>query len=822
MPAELNDLALKQSVQAFPESGMARSPYSTWFVPSATDLLPAWYARSCDYALRLYFARIHNTLLQGAVNSYIQQVLSTPFKITGEDTDDVEHYQSLFLEGDFGDGVDSFMGKFLLDFLTQNFGGVIEIIGPGAPDKALTGAPTGLAHLDAYQCWATGSKEMPIAYESSESGKLHFLHHTRVIRLTDMPSANERVYGYGMCGLYRAMSVANAQILMGKHQNEKLSDLPPAGLLKLGNVKPGYWQTIKDRYSADSNKGGSQVWNNIIEIESIDPTNPIEVEFVSFSQLPDNFNYKEYLEAHVNMIALALNMDPQDIWPLTGASLGTGTQSKILNAKARGKGYGYMLKRLERVWNRCVLPRDMEFAYEYKDEEQDREVAETAQLWIQIARDMPGDEKQKRQLLANQVEALADVYLDPDGSLIELPDDDPKDAEQDDTIAQDFTPLDTTGSPADTTTASSAAPISTVSTPAPEADALPASNVTEFKDIKAKLDAGLITMTQAQKMIGQVPDSALDGLYVVNDMPVPREKIRELWQAHFGRGVASFDTVISGTALEATTGASIPGSDVIGDTAKPAPPPPFGGAPNIPIIGKVYERIRRTTTRTQSAGTNDAGRVLRMGAEPTRLGDVERRAGLRTDLQTKAIQSTLIDFESDVQDAIEAGQDGDMARRRFGVIMRDLLRRHGTQSYKDGLADGGVEVDGLDGDDQSTFNSWLTEQSSYVTGFANTLFSGESEIDAESRATLWGRKSLMSAYELGRESADRNGLYEFTGEDGEDSCDDCSRLQGQVHRLWEWNERELNPRGMTFKGKCGGWRCVHYLDKTTGRPSGSW
>lgn len=693
MPAELNTLALKNSVQAFPENGIVRSPYSTYYVPSANDLVSAWYSRRCDYELRLILPLIHNTLAQGAMNNWTQQFLSTPFKITANSDDkvknaeDAAYYQELFLEADFGDGIDLFMSKVLLDFLTQNFGAVIEVIGPGAPDKPLTGAPTGLAHLDSYQCWATGSKEHPIAYESSESGEMHLMHHTRVIRLTDMPSANERVLGYGTCGFYRILSVANAQILMGKHQNEKLSDLPPAGLLKLGNVKPGYWQTIKDRYHADSNKSGSQVWNNIIEIESLDPTNPIDIEFVSFSQLPDNFNYKEYLEAHVNMIALALNMDPQDIWPLTGAALGTGTQSKILNAKARGKGYGYMLKRLERVWNRCVLPRDMEFAYEYKDEEQDREVAETAQLWIQIARDMPGDEKQKRQLLANQVEALADVYLDPDGSLIELPDDDPKDAEQDDTIAQDFTPLDTTGTPADTTTASRAAPIATLK---------------------------------------------------------------------------------------------------------------------------------------EAAGTDDAGRILRLGDEFARLGDVQRRAGLRANLQTKEIQSTLIDFESDVQDAIEAGQDGDVARRRFGIILRDLLRRHGTQSYKDGLADSGVEVDGLDSDDQSTFNGWLTEQSSYVTGFADTLFSGESEIDAESRASLWGRKSLMSAYELGRESADRNGLYEFTGEDGEESCGDCQRLQGQVHRLWEWNERELNPRGMTFKGECGGFRCVHYLDKTTGRPSGSW
>lgn len=728
LPPEVKKPA-KESVREFePKDSFGAGSFagdSFFVVLPQRDILSPWGLRSRDLELRRFFYSPHGWLYQGAITNLIKRYSATPWELSGGKIL-TKRFTQVFQEAEFGEGYGVFITKVLTDLLTQDFGAVVEIIGGGAPDKPIKGPVVGLAHLDSLRCVATGNLEFPIIYWSRRTGKMHRMHYTRVLRIVDMPASEERAYNNGLCALSRSISIANAEILLSKHENESLSDLPPTGFLALSNVRAGEWEQIMANYEAGRGQDGQSVFRQIARMESSNPAEPVKAEFVRFSMLPEGFNKREYIEIHVNAIALTMGEDPQEIWPLSGAPLGTGTQSKVLHSKGQAKTFGWLMRTFERVWNIAVLPKELEFKHKFEDRVSDQEEADTAQKWIDAANAAGVSESQRLQLIANKVPAFADVLLDEAGN-IRLPDVDSK-PDDDLTIGEDamtLTPLE---------------------------------------------DGATVTQTE---------DSALP---LLGESKSYEQPVRT---AH-DRGAAADGRPVHHTGDAGRDSARVPRPDAqlrAGDPVHPG-------------------RVERA----------EGGRgVARSGALPD-TDDL---------LVSKAIQATLIDFETDVTDAIEAGQEGDVARRRFGIIMRDLLRRHGTQAYKDGLADGGVETDALEGDDQATFNSWLTDQSGYVTDFANTLFSGESEIDAESRAALWGRKSLMSAYELGRESADRNGMYEFTGQDGDDTCPDCSRLQGQVHRLWEWNERELNPRGSVFKGKCGGWRCQHYLEKTTGRARGS-
>lgn len=696
-----------------------------WYVMPSADILPPWGLRSRDRELRRFWYAVHNTLIQGAITNLINRYTQTPWEISGG-RNLVKRFTEVFQEAEFGEGYDNFLSKVLQDYFTQDFGAVIEVIGAGDPSKPLKGPVLGLAQLDSLRCVATGNLEYPIVYWSRRTGKMHRMHTTRVVRLVDMPSSMEQAYNNGLCALSRIISVSNVQILLGKHLNETLSDMPPTGFLALSNVKPGEWDALMLQYESGRTQEGQSVFRNIARMESSDPGNPVKAEFVRFSMTPEGFQRREYIEVDVNMVALGLGEDPQEIWPLTGAPLGTGTQSKVLHAKGNAKTFGKLMRTFERIWNITVLPKDLEFKHKFEDRVSDQEEADTAQKWIDAANSANLNDEQRLQLIANKVPAFADVLLDEAGNL-RLPDNDPK-ADEQEVIGGDENTLTT------------------------------------------------LPIGEQVALDGEAPSNELMTLELHNGS----EHLR-----------------IDGTPDTATDGGLI--SD------------------------RPHERWDRAVTSGQGAGVRTRDTIhLGQPDNPARDGRMARPELVADGVLSKEIQATLLDFEGDVQDAIEAGQEGDVARRRFGIIMRDLLRRHGTQAYKDGLEDGGVETDALEGDDQGVFNSWLANQSGYVTSFADTLFTGESEIDAESRATLWGRKSLMSAFELGRESADRNGLYEFTGTDGEESCEDCQRLQGQVHRLWEWNDKEFNPRGTIFKGKCGGWRCEHYLERTTGRARGGW
>lgn len=661
---------------------------SLWFNPfsPADDLLPSWGSKARDIRLRQYWLLSHGTLVQGSISNLVKRITATPWEVSGG-RNLSRRYQEILQNAEFGQGWKDFWTRVLTDYFTQDFGGVIEVIGAGSPDKPLRGGVTGLAHLDRQRCLATGDPEYPIVYYNDvidvrgrKKSSVHRMHHTRVIRLTDMVSPIERSYGNGLCALSRAISVVNAQVLMGRYQNEKLSNAPPVGLIAFGNVKPGDVNLFREQYAADRQRDGSNTYPGILEMQSVDPANPIEIEFIPFAQLPDSFNYKEYMEAHVNMLALALGEDPQEIWPLTGQALGTGTQSKVLHAKGRAKAYADVLKMIERLLNLWVLPESLDFNFKFTDSERDKEEAETAQLWVSVINAAPISNEQKLSMMANRIPAFADVLLDEAGNL-RLPDDDVTE----ETTADDDHTLEAT---------------ETAETEEDGADTAASADDTEKR---------------------------------------------------LGRG----------------------------------------------------------------------GHLVRPAA-----GEVRDTAGLALDLERREIHSkdylnTQAEFVRNLTDLINAGMNGDITRRRFGTVLRGQLARLGRRAYQDGLEEGGVDVgeDGMGEDDLSAIAVILAEQSGYVTNFADRIFDG-TQVNAESRAMLWAHKSLDRFFMAGLSSADSNGMYEFTGEDGEESCATCQRLKGQRHRLKDWTKKKLRPGVDTEAFECGGWRCAHILRRTTERAYG--
>lgn len=654
-----------------------------------TDLLPAPFSLDCDITLRRYWYAVHNTLLQGAITNLIKRVVATPWELSGGKIL-TRRYQDVLQNAEFGQGYKVALTKVLTDYYTQNGGGFLEIIGRGAKDKPMRGGATGIAHLDRRRCVLTGNFEHPVIYYSDRTGREHLLHHTRVVHFVDMPSPEESVFNMGMCALYRAITISNAQILMGRYQNERLSNEPPAGLVTFSNVKPTDVEDFQQRYEADRLRKGTMTYAPLMQMSSLSPEQPIKVEFIPFSQLPDHFDYREYMEIHVNMLALAIGVDPQDIWPLTGAPLGTGAQSAILNAKGQGKALADAYQMLERAFNIWVLPRDLEFQFKSKDAAADKQEADTAAQWVNMTTALlqsgQVDVETANRLLAERVEAFKDALLDEAGN-VRLPDDDIKPDRE--TIAED----DTTLAPDNGT---------------PEAEA-------------------------AQP-------------------PVPDAEAEE--------------------------------TDADDDTAaRKSVPAPADAARDAPGRRRLVSDLRRPA-----------------------------------DVQTKDYLATETEFVRNLTELIEAGLSDDMTRRRFGTVMRAQLSRLGRRAYQDGLADGGVVVDSLDGDDLAIIGAWLAEQSRYVTDFANRVFSGDSSMTPEARAIAWANKSLDGIYQRGLLEADRNGMYRWRVGPTEESCKDCQRLDNQVHRLRDWHKNGWTPRAS--KLACNGFNCRCELVKTTGRAKG--
>lgn len=423
---QVTENALKDSVQKFSDTTYEQSSL-VWYAVNY-EILPKWGTRLRDRALRDFWHAVHGSLYQSAITGFVNKVIATPWEIKGPNYPKwkTAYFQAVLQNANFGAGWESFISKLLLDWLTQDFGAVVEIIGPGDPTQPLDDelAITGIASLDSLSCGATDNPEYPIVYQSRKKPDgIHVLQRERVARLVDMPDSDEAALDTGLCALSRMISPANVQILMGRYLNEKLNDLPPTGILTVSGVTDKQVAAAINKYEHDRKAAGQNVFRNIMRLEGVNPEKPPQITFTSFSELPDNFDYREYMEIQVNLIAAALGIDRQEFWTLQ-SGLGTGTQSQILHQKAMGKGYARVLAMIERLINTRVLPAEFEFKFKFQDRDSDKEDADRAQTWVNIAQSLTDiSTAQRLQLLANNVPQLADVILDADGQ-VKLPDTD--------------------------------------------------------------------------------------------------------------------------------------------------------------------------------------------------------------------------------------------------------------------------------------------------------------------------------------------------------------------------------------------------------------
>lgn len=412
--------------------------YGAFVIGHMQDIIIPWGNPARQRQLRDLRHHAHNTLAVSAVSNLIRRFKQIDRELIGG-KNLVRRFNAMLQESQFGEGEDEFWERFWWDYFLLDNGGFIEVIAPGASDTPINRAVEGISALDSLRCYATGNPEHPVVYRDYQSGQLYQLHKTRVRRVVDGAGSDPRYRGLGLSFMSRAIAVARLQMRMSQHNDEKLSDLPPAGILTAQGFSETQLETALTKFYADQQATGNDYWRNIMRLASVNPEAQPKIDFFSFSNLPDNFDYKMYLEAHVNLMALALGDDPTELWTLTGGQIGTGAQSAIMHAKGKQRILGSMIKIATTVMNLHVLPPALERRWKPKDTQQSKDDAETADKWSSVAdrliKNGVFNPPLAAQFLANTVSSISDVLLDEQGQ-VRLPDDDVKPAEQE-TIADD-------------------------------------------------------------------------------------------------------------------------------------------------------------------------------------------------------------------------------------------------------------------------------------------------------------------------------------------------------------------------------------------------
>lgn len=779
--AEIKDVlnAAKSSVQdpVFEKDRVYAPGGGLWLIHAMRDdsLLSPWGSPRRDWELLRYSRAMYNTLFMSTANNLGTETASTPWQIYGKRNKN--YYQKLLMNAELGAGWRTFIKKLVRAMLVFDSGVFVEIISRGDALSAVKGRVEGIATLDTLYCEVTGNIQYPVIFRS-QTGGYHRLHTTRVRRFVDDPQVDRDFYGKGLSALSRYFGFMYAQILMGRYHVEKLSDLPPAGIAVLNNI--ANWKDVVAQYEADRRGDGSGIWRNIMELEGYDPAQKASVDFVSFSQLPEQFDYDTRMRHDYNLVALSIGVDPQDVAPLSGGSLGSGQQSFILDAKSKRKMGALLLAEIKTFINTDVLPACLEFDFTPSDEEGAKQEADTAQAWVNVANSAPLPAEQKVQLLANKVQAIQDVVTDKDGNILYSDTDIPEG-----TDTGGDTPLDdTTTSGTEQTDGAAVSDAGESTDGAQAAGDSPVSATIKYNQFGVAIpqvpvlgydiEQGVVSKNEARAAKGlppeeKIPEDALQQLQgkaavmlTLTQAQVPMEIAAEMVGILLPEGSAPEPAPL------ATAG---------------APPPPFGGSRFPP----------KALPEAAPPGTDTP--------LPEDVGDdtdeeIERR---------KSYSATRDDFEQSIASTITSAVAGELTRVRAGLIVRAELDKYGRRAMLDGLKDGGVSLATLEGDDLATFNGWKVEQSGYVASLMDAIFKEDVHYSGDGRAQLWSRKSLDVIYQQGLLSADSNGLYEWHLGATEKHCATCLRMNGVIKRLSKWHEDGILPQGSTLE--CGGYNC---------------
>lgn len=446
---------IRESVQEFPPAINT----GAFFAQTVRGpILPPYGTKDRDRQLRLMYRNEYNTLIQGTVSAIVKKFVTTPWVVKGDSKTlvyyadsqgrqrtmpAVEHYQLVFQNAQFGAGWEVFASRLLEDFFTQDFGGVMELIGPGEPIGPIVGPISGVAQLDAGRSYITGNPYYPIMYFSLISGSLHRMHVSRIARFVDSPSPDERYFGIGLCAMSRAVAVASRQAYMQRYIETRVDDKPAPGIMTFQGLTEKQRETAFAAYTRQQQNDDLSPFGKTLFLTSVNIDNPIKVETTPFAVTPEKFDWVAYNSLDVDAVALAFGIDRQELWELAGRGLGSGAQSQILAEKARGKMLGFLYQNCERLFNRRILPDEFEFEFERRDpSEQQVETAINLQLAqiVQTLAAVPGIIRpgEARSFLSDNSPAFKDVLATAAGTVdagdatqeVELEDDNPIDVSQ--------------------------------------------------------------------------------------------------------------------------------------------------------------------------------------------------------------------------------------------------------------------------------------------------------------------------------------------------------------------------------------------------------
>ena len=340
--------------------------------------LPAWWSTQRDFVLR---GTVHReSMWAAAIAKAITKTAALGWEIA-DDTDSAQRTrraQQLYLTALAGmqRGWVPFLNMHLRDYLLTDNGAFVEIV---RASSAAGSRIIGLAHLDSARCTRTADPDVPVLYRD-RLGAIHELRWWQVLSFSDMPDPSETWNGVGLCAASRAFLTIAKLAAIEQYLYEKSSGDGATELTLLRGVSESQLTSAVVTADAEQKRKGAVYYKGKILTAFLSDTDMQEIT-IPLKSTPDGFDAKQERDNAYMIYANAIGIPVQDIQPLSGQGLGTGTQTLILAEEAEGQGLASWRQQWLHIQNEVVLPASTTFSWADKNDTRDQKAkAEVAKL----------------------------------------------------------------------------------------------------------------------------------------------------------------------------------------------------------------------------------------------------------------------------------------------------------------------------------------------------------------------------------------------------------------------------------------------------------
>lgn len=326
--------------------------------------VPAYGSELRDAFLSLMW--VNEPMLAGAISTWVEQVQTAEWKLVGG-RNNARYYANMFANAEGGLGWTNHIGMGAMDYLVCDKGFMEELGRQSA--RSTVGRVMDILHLDAARMVRTGKPKSYWRYYP-EHGNPVDIPDDNLIQIASLPQGRDRFRGYGYCAMSRLLDAKNLMLGYITYFRQEIGDIPPELVVIINNLPATTVQDSLKKYKMDREGRGDTVYPKIWWLGSDDPAAPVQMSIHSLTTPNKAFNYATMTEWWIKTIALNLGEDVGEFWLLQSGE--SKTVQSIQAQKARGKGTARFLQEVERRYNLDIVPFDLRFEFDNRDDDQDR------------------------------------------------------------------------------------------------------------------------------------------------------------------------------------------------------------------------------------------------------------------------------------------------------------------------------------------------------------------------------------------------------------------------------------------------------------------